>query len=83
MDECKDQKIPKEATCKKWKGEFPWLKILSICEQKKLMCKICTDLEEKLKQMPHMNLMFVNGSSISVSTVSQSFSSRMAYIKNF
>ena len=35
MDEHNDQKFPKEATFKKWKEKFPWLKILSISQQKK------------------------------------------------
>ena len=64
MDEHKDQKILKEATFKKWKEKFPCLKILSIGQQKKMICKICTDQEEKLKQMPHMNLIFLNGSTM-------------------
>ena len=55
-----DQKFPTEATFKKWKEKFPWLKILSNRQQKKMICEICTNQEEKLKQMPHMNLMFVN-----------------------
>ena len=63
MDECKDQNIPKEATFKKWKEKFPWLKILSIDQQKKIVCKICIYQEEKLKQMPHTNLTFVNRST--------------------
>ena len=57
------QKFPKEATFEKWKEKFPWLKTLSISQQKKLICKICTDQEENLKQMPHKNLTFVNGST--------------------
>ena len=53
MDERKDQKIPKETTFKNWKVKIPWLKILSIGQQKKMICEIYTDHEEKLKQMPH------------------------------
>ena len=63
MDELNDQKFPKEATFKKWKEKFPWLKILSIGQQKKMICEICTDQEGKLKQMLHTNLTFVNGST--------------------
>ena len=63
MGELNDQKFWKEATFKKWKEKFPWLKILSIGQQKKVICKIFTNQEEKLKQMPHMNLTFVNGST--------------------
>ena len=64
MDELNDQKFPKEATFKKWKEKFPWFKILSIGQQKKMICEICTDQEEKLKQMLHTNLTFVNGSKL-------------------
>ena len=63
MDERNDQKFPKEATFKKWKDKFPWLKIWSIDHQKKMICEICTDQEEKLKQISHTNLTFVNGST--------------------
>ena len=63
MDELNDQKFPKEATFKKWKEKFPWLKILSINQQKKMICEICTDQQEKLKQMPYTNLTFVNWST--------------------
>ena len=51
MDERNDQKFSKEATFKKWKEKFRWLKILSIGQQRKIICKFCTDQEEKLKQM--------------------------------
>ena len=63
MDEHKDQTILKEATFKKWKEKFPCLIILSIGQQKKMICKICTNQEEKLKQMAQMNLTFLNGST--------------------
>ena len=63
MDEHNDQKFLKEATFKKWKEKFPWLKILSIGHHKKMIYKICTNQEEKLKQTPHTNLTFVNGST--------------------
>ena len=63
MDELNDQKFLKEATFKKWKEKFPWLKILSIGQQKKMICEICTNQEEKLKQMPHTNLTFANRST--------------------
>ena len=72
MDEHNDQKFLKEATFKKWKEKFPWLKILSIGQQKKMICEICTDEEEKLKQMPHTNLTFVNGSTnFKMSTIAE------------
>ena len=64
MDEFNDQKFPKEATFKKWEEKFPWLQILSIRQQEKMICEICTDQEEKLKQMPHTNLRSVNGSKL-------------------
>ena len=63
MHERNNQKFPKEATFKKWKVKFPWLKILSIGQEKKMICEICTDQEEKLKQLPYTNLTFVNGST--------------------
>ena len=72
MDELNDQKFLKEATFKKWKEKFPWLKILSIGQQKKMICKICTDQEVKLKQMPYTNLTFVNGSTnFKISTIAE------------
>ena len=72
MDEHSDQKFPKETTFKKWKEKFPWLKILSIDQQKKMICEICTNQEEKLKQMPHTNLTFVNGSTnFKMSTIAE------------
>ena len=46
MDERNDQKFPKDATFNIWKEKFPWLKILSIDQQKKMICKICTNQEE-------------------------------------
>ena len=61
MDEHNDQKFLKEATFKKWKEKFPWLKILSIGQQKNMIFEICTGQEEKLKQMPYTNLTFANG----------------------
>ena len=63
MDERNDQKFPKGVTFKIWKEKFPWFKILSIGQQKKMICEICTNQEEKLEQMPYMNLLFVNGST--------------------
>ena len=63
MDERNDQKFPKEATFKKQKEKFPWFKILRIGQQKKMICKLCTDQEEKLKQMSYTNLTFVNGTT--------------------
>ena len=63
MDERNDQKFSKEATFKKWKEKFPWLKILSIGQQKKMISEIRTDQEEKLKQMSHANLTSANGST--------------------
>ena len=69
---CKGQKILKEATFKKWKKKFPWLKILSIGQQKKMICEICPDQEEKLKQMSHTNLTFVSGSTnFEMSTIAE------------
>ena len=47
MDECKNQKIPKET-------------IFEYRPAKENDCKICTNQEEKLKQMTHTNLPFVN-----------------------
>ena len=47
MDERKDQQIPKEATFKKWKEKFTWLKILGIDQQKRIICKICIDQENR------------------------------------
>ena len=47
MDECKNQKIPKET-------------IFEYRPAKENDCKIYTNQEEKLKQMTHTNLPFVN-----------------------
>ena len=47
MDERNDQKFPKGVTFKIWKEKFPWFKILSIGQQKKIICEICTNQEEK------------------------------------
>ena len=52
MDEHKNQNILKEAGFRKWKEKFLWLKTLSISQQKKMICEIGTNQEEKLKQMP-------------------------------
>ena len=46
---CKDQKILKEATFKKWQEKFPWLKILSKSQPKKMICEICTNQENGSK----------------------------------
>ena len=51
---CKGQKILKEATFKKWKKKFPWLKILSIGQQKKMICEICTNQEKKTFKSQHL-----------------------------
>lgn len=72
MDDRKDQKIPKEPTFDKWKEKSPWLKILSINQQEKMICQICIDQEEKLKQIAHTNLTFVNKSTnFRISTVAE------------
>ena len=72
MDERNDQNLLKEAAFKKQKEKFPWLKLLSINQQKKMIYKICPNQEENLKQMPHTNLMFVNGSTnFKMSTIAE------------
>ena len=48
---------------RKWKDLFSWLKIINVGGKKKMICKICTSQEEKLKLMPSANLTFINGSS--------------------
>ena len=47
MDERNGQKFPKETTFKKWREKFPWLKILSTGQQKKMICEIYTDQEDE------------------------------------
>ena len=55
--------IPKEATLRKWKHRFSWLKIIDVVGEKKMICKVYTSPEKKLKLMPSTNLTFINGST--------------------
>ena len=47
MDERNGQKFLKETTFKKWREKFPWLKILSTGQQKKMICEIYTDQKDE------------------------------------
>ena len=58
-----NKSIRNETTLRKWKDWFSWLKIIDVGGEKKMICKVCTGQEEKLKLMPSANLTFINGSS--------------------
>ena len=48
---------------KKWKDRFSWLKIIYFGSEKKILYKVFTGQEEKLKLTPSANLSFINGST--------------------
>ena len=58
-----NKSIPKETTLKKWKDRFSWLKIIDLAGEKKMICKVCSGQEKKLKLKCCANLTFINGSS--------------------
>ena len=58
-----NKSIPKETTLRKWKDRFSWLKIIDVGGEKKIIHKVCTSHEGKLKLMPSINLAFINGST--------------------
>ena len=58
-----NKSIPKETILRKWKDRFRWPKIIDVDSKKKMICKVCTGQEEKLKLMPNTNFTFLNGST--------------------
>ena len=54
--------IPKETTLIKWNDRFSRLKIIDVVSEKKIIYKVFTGQEEKLKLVPIANLSFINGS---------------------
>ena len=58
-----NRSIPKEATLRKWRDRFSWLKIIDIGGEIKMICKVCSGQEKKVKLMPSANLTFTNGST--------------------
>ena len=58
-----NKSIPKETTLRKCKDQFSWLKIIDVGGEKKMICKVFTSQEEKLKLMPNTNLTFIKGST--------------------
>ena len=57
-----NKSIPNETTLSKCKDRFSLLKIIDGGE-KKMICKVLTSQEEKLKLMPKANLTFIKGST--------------------
>ena len=58
-----NKSIPKETTLSKCKDRFNLLKIIDVGGEKKMICKVLTSQEEKLKLMPKANLTFIKGST--------------------
>ena len=58
-----NKSIPKETALRKCKDWFSWLKIIDVGGEKKMICKVFTSQEEKLKLMPNANLTFIKGST--------------------
>ena len=58
-----NKSIPKETTLNKCKNWFSLLKIIDVGSEKKMICKVFTSQEEKLKLMPNTNLTFIKGST--------------------
>ena len=58
-----NKSIPKETALRKCKDQFSWLKIIDVGGEKKMICKVFTSQEEKLKLMPYTNLTFIKGST--------------------
>ena len=58
-----NKSIPKETTLSKCKDRFSLLKITDVGGEKKMICKVLTSQEEKLKLMPKANLTFIKGST--------------------
>ena len=58
-----NKSIPKETALRKCKDRFSWLKIIDVGGEKKMICKVFTSQEEKLKLMPNTNLTFIKGST--------------------
>ena len=58
-----NKSIPKETILRKWKDRFSWLKIIDVGGEKKMICKVYTGQERKLKLMPSANLTFINGNT--------------------
>ena len=55
--------IPKETTLGKCKDQFSLLKITDVSGEKKMICKVFTSQEDKLKLRPNANLTFIKGST--------------------
>ena len=58
-----NKSIPKETALRKCKDQFSWLKIIDVGGENKMICKVFTSQEEKLKLMPNTNLTFIKGST--------------------
>ena len=58
-----NKSIPKETFLRKCKDQFSWLKIIDVGGENKMIYKVFTSQEEKLKLMPNTNLTFIKGST--------------------